>query len=64
MEKEFLTQLEVLNAKINFVKEQSFKGMSYFIMYEERPVSSYPHHGPIVIGIRNFTLLLTDIWDT
>ncbi|KAJ9578638.1 hypothetical protein L9F63_005128 [Diploptera punctata] len=25
MEKEFLTQLEVLNAKINFVKEQSFK---------------------------------------
>jgi hypothetical protein len=27
MEKEFLTQLEILNHKINFVKEQSFKGM-------------------------------------
>jgi hypothetical protein len=27
MEKEFLTQLEILNHKINFVKEQSFKGV-------------------------------------
>jgi hypothetical protein len=26
MDKEFLTQLEILNYKMNFVKEQSFKG--------------------------------------
>jgi hypothetical protein len=26
MDKEFLTQLKILNHKINFVKEQSFKG--------------------------------------
>jgi hypothetical protein len=26
MDKEFLTQLEIFNYKMNFVKEQSFKG--------------------------------------
>lgn len=30
MDKEFLTQLEILNYKINFVKEQRFEGNTMF----------------------------------
>lgn len=31
-EKEFLTQLKVLNQKINFMKEQTFKGLLVFLL--------------------------------